>query len=204
MLNLEKIKPFSGDLLFEEKVREIETTLFFEKLLLIQKNQKIDVDDYVLKVLKIINFKLFHEIADKAFESFGDLLSICRDIFSGENKMGNHEFYPTAKKYIGSYLAKFKEKETSINYYCTILFDKFAAFAAKKYIEKFLNEINESEGFNFEEIPELNKIIMDKFLPSSITDIFYRSMLNNLIYCLTYTDKKSRRTILQLVLDSYS
>ena len=204
MLDLEKIKPFSGDLHFEEKFKEIETDLFFKKLSVIRKNQKSDVDTYVLKVLKIINFKLFHEIADKAFESFGDLLSICRDIFSGENKDGNHEFYPIAKKHIGSYLAKFKEKETSINYYCTILFDKFAVFAAKKYIEKFIKEINESEDFNFEEITELNKIITDKFLPYSIAEIFYRSMLNNLIYCLTYTDRKSGKTILQLILDSYN
>lgn len=172
------------------------------------------LDRYLGWVLEIANSRLVYDAADSGFMIFGELRGLCIGILNYDSEITEHEFYETAKDFIGNHKFPYKENHTLSELYCALLTPQFTDYAVKKFTEDVKQRVNQEidiilvsqhsdliiDIVGEEEMMALNKAITDRFIISSILDSFLQAINNQYLYCLLHRDPETSKQVFQLMI----
>jgi len=175
-------------------------------------NQKPLLDKYLSGLISALNPPNFLHALEDGFSKGNELRSICHSIIKEQPDYQNHEFYQVAKQFIDSHPLEKVNRHTAAEVYYLVLADRFTEHAICEFIQKKLNDTEETENVDklvllyrkisdaagMFHINHLNALFRRRFMIAPLVAAFTQGMAVDLLFSLTHFDEDSGRQAFQL------
>lgn len=175
------------------------------------------LDCYLSSFFEGVNYTIALRAADTGFQLGGSLQDMLRHILDHTEPKKQYQFYLRAQQIYKEYIADqpFQEYETNLFLLQFALADEVMSYYTAKYMNEELSQLNLLvDKIHHQEIydqicskvgetmmEELNQRLKERFIITSVGDLFAQGFTNDLLYKLTCRDPETSKQMFQLLLD---
>ena len=219
MCHFESENDFIGDNAVINAMRSSYSQLF-EQANTIRKrlnSQAYLFDNYLSYLFKAADSAVAYCASSDGFDTQCELRIMCRDIIDGRERYKNHPYFEHVKAYIEAHPLDCREAATKESLYVVALAHDFLEAVAKQFYEEQrrelarildINEVRElhqkiRELLGSEkEIENIDRLFRQRFLLITPIAGYLQGLTDDLLYELTYRDRKSSKMVFQILLDN--
>lgn len=178
-------------------------------------DKKYLLDNYLSMFFEAANSELAQDTANRGFDKFSELYSICYKIYDKKPFDEENEFYNKVKKIMDKSPLPYQEKQTKIYIYCVKLSNDFTEYVTEKFMRRIDDNLRKDMDFSGfkgyyseicdliceEKMEELNLLLKNNFIIAPFLKTFFQAIKNQVLFCLIHRDKETSKQVFQLILD---
>ncbi len=173
------------------------------------------LDNYLSRLLTAVTGSYDIDASDYGMESISSLYAICRAFYHPDRET-RHPFFKEGRKFIDSHPLTFQEKETQTSLYICMMANDYMKSCIEAYKQRlsiFLSGIFDELHFhdlyekicsllgNTEPMEKLNSLFHERFLSTSASSVFIKTLNEQLLEALSYRDPETSFQVFQLIMD---